>query len=228
VSGADRHGLTDGADVAAFLGRLVRLDPAAVVRLRRGAGPAGRVTLWAPLPWGVLVARSAAGGPSTDVTVGARALLDEVSRGGPALPPRRDADWRWPLPAGGGEVVERVREAEVRRIAAAAAGTLRTASAQGVGGRAVGQRALRDALLDHVAIVVSPPAGGAPVEVSQRLVQAVVRMGFLGAADEEENRWADVRVFGRWVALSAPYGIAWLPPVSQFAMKPRQAHPFGR
>jgi hypothetical protein len=228
VSGADRHGLTDGADVAAFLGRLVRLDPAAVVRLRPAAGPAGRVTLWAPLPWGVLVARSLAGGPAEDVTVGARALFDEVARGGPALPPRRDADWRWPLPTGAGSVVERVPEAEVRRIAAAAAGTLRTASVRGVGGRAVGQRALRDALLDHVAIVVSPPAGDPPVEVPQRLVQAVVRMGFLGAADGEENTWVDVRVFGRWIALSAPYGIAWLPPVSQFAMRPRQDPPFGR
>jgi hypothetical protein len=221
VTAVDRHGLADGADVRAFLARLVRLDPTAVVRLRPGAGPARRVTLWAPLPWGVLVARSAAGGPARDATVGARALLAEVSRGGHALPPRRDTDWRWPLPAGVGEVVERVREAEVRRIAAAAAGTLRTASAQGVGGRAVGQRALRDALLDHVAIVVSPPAGGASVEVSQRLVQAVVRMGFLGPPDDERDTWADVRVFGRWTALSAPYGIAWLPPVSQLAMKPR-------
>jgi hypothetical protein len=224
----DRHGLVDAADVGALLSRLVRLDPAAVVRLRpAGAGAPRRVTLWAPLPWGVLVARSAAGGPAADVTVAAGALLDEVTRGGVALPPRRDADWRWPLPSGGGQVVERVREAEVRRIAAAAAGTLRSASAHGVGGRAVGQRALRDALLDHVAIVVSPPGGGAPVEVPQRLVQAVVRMGFLGP-DGGRDIWADVRVAGRWTALSAPYGIAWLPPVGQFAVKPTQARPFGR
>jgi hypothetical protein len=216
--GADRHGLTDAADAGAFLSRLVRLDPATVVRLRP-AGTPGRVTMWAPLPWGVLVARTVAGSVEADVTVAARALLDELAAGAGALPPRRDADWRWPLPTAAGRVVETVPAAEVRRIAAAAAGTLRTAVAQGVGGRAVGQRAVRDALLDHVPIVVTVPGGGA-VEVPQRLVQAVVRMGFLGGERTETDGNADVRVSGRWVGLSAPYGAAWLPPVSQFAVRP--------
>jgi hypothetical protein len=199
-------------DSGPFLGRLVKFDRDAVVRLR----PAGdRVTLWAALPWGVLVARTVPGTAAADVTVGAGALL----AAGRSLPPARDADWRWPLPPGAGTVVERVPAEELRRIAAAAAGTLREASTQGIAGRAVGSRALRDALLDHVAIVATPPSGR-PVEVPQRLVQAVVRMGFLGNTDPASDAFAEVRASGRWVGLSAPYGVAWLPPVSQFAVRP--------
>jgi hypothetical protein len=221
--GADRHGLADAADVGAFLSRLVRLDPAAVVRLRPAEAP-GRVTLWARVPWGVLVARTVAGSVAQDATVAARALLDDVAAGGTALPARRDGDWRWPLPTGAGQVVESVPAAEVRRIAAAAAGTLRTAEAQGVGGRAVGQRALRDALLDHVSIVVALPDGD-QVEVPQRLVQAVIRMGFLGSDERESDATADVRVSGQWVAISAPYGVVWLPPATPFAVKPAGGRP---
>ena len=215
------------SDAAPFLARLVRLDRAAVVRLR----PAGdRVTLWAALPWGVLVGRTVAGALAAavpkDVTVGAAALLESLSSGDPLasrrddwLPARRDADWRMALPPSVGVAVERVAAADLQRIAVAAAGTLREASTQGVGGRAVGQRALRDALLDHVAIVATPPAGGS-VEVPQRLVQAVVKMGFLGNTDADADALVDIRTAGRWVGLSAPYGVAWLPPVSQFAVKP--------
>lgn len=207
------------ADAAPFLGRLVRLDRAAVVRLR-SAGD--RVTLWAALPWGVLVGRTVAGAPAAsvpeDVTVGAAALLETLGSGDP-LPARRDADWRMALPPSTGVAVERVAAADLQRIAVAAAGTLREASTQGVGGRAVGQRALRDALLDHVAIVATPPAGGS-IEVPQRLVQAVVKMGFLGNTDADADALVDIRTAGRWVGLSAPYGVAWLPPVSQFAVTP--------
>lgn len=203
------------ADAGPFLGRLVRLDRAAVVRLR----PAGeRVTLWAALPWGVLVGRTVAGTVPDDVTVGAAALLDTLGSGDP-LPARRDADWRMALPPSAGAAVERVATTDLRRIAVAAAGTLREASTQGVGGRAVGQRALRDALLDHVAIVATPPAGG-PIEVPQRLVQAVVKMGFLGNTGAASDAFVEIRTAGRWIGLSAPYGVAWLPPVSQFAVKP--------
>ena len=221
--GVDPHGLADAADVGAFLSRLVRLDPAAVVRLRPAEAP-GRVTLWARVPWGVLVARTVAGSVAQDATVAGRALLDEVAAGGAALPARRDGDWRWPLPIGAGRVVESVPAAQVRRIAAAAAGTLRTAGAQGVGGRAVGERVLRDALLDHVSIVVALPDGN-QIEVPQRLVQAVVRMGFLGNDDRESDGTADVRVSGQWIAISAPYGVAWLLPVTPLVLKPAGPRP---
>lgn len=221
------HGLVGVPDAGAFLARLTRLDPAALVRLR-STGP-GRVTLWARLPWSVLVTRTLAGPGPGDATVVAAELLAELDRGGTRLPTRRDSGWRWPLPPTGGRVVERVPASQVRQLAAAAAGTLRSATSSGVGGRAVGQRALRDALLDHVAVVVTaaaPAAGPDRVEVPQRLVQAVVRMGFLGPAASPTGPTSSgaesvqVRTAGRWVGLAAPFGAAWLPKVNDLVIKP--------
>lgn len=216
-------------DAGTFLARLTRLDPGAVVRLKGGGE---HVTLWAKLPWSVLVSRTVEGAGPEDATVSAADLLAELGRGGETLPGRRDQQWRWPLPPSGARVVETVPAAEVYRIAAAAAGTLRAASTEGVGGRAVGQRALRDALLDHVAILVTD--GESRVEVPQRLIQAVVRMGFLGrlaptATEVVPVQVGEVRVqaIGRWVGLAAPYGMAWLLPVSQFAVRPAAAHTNG-
>jgi hypothetical protein len=220
------HGLASVADAGAFLARLTRLDPAAVVRLR-GSGP--RIALWARLPWEVLVTRDVVGDGPSDATVSAAELLAELARAGAALPARRDGQWRWPLPPPGAVPVESVAGAELARLATAAAGTLRAAVAQGVGGRAVGQRALRDALLDHVALIVTP-ADGDPVEVPQRLVQAVSRMGFLGpngAPGDVDRPDTKVYVAGRWVGLSAPYGVAWLPPVNTLTVMPISGHPKG-
>jgi hypothetical protein len=215
------HGLADTADAGAFLARLVRLDPAAVVRLR--SGPDGRTTIWARLPWSALVGRTVTGPGPGDATVTAADLLAALDRSGDQLPNRRDADWRWPLPPNrGARVIERIPVAEVLRIAASAADALRAASTEGVAGRAVGERQLRDALLDHVAIEVTEEAGGsdAPVQVSQRLVQAVVRMGFLGRPDQATEERVLVRAAGRWVGLSGSYGSAWLPRDKQLVIHP--------
>lgn len=241
------HGLVDVADAVAFLARLTRLDPAALVRLRSGPSP-GRTALWARLPWTALVSRTVAGAGPGDATVSAAELMAELSAGGGGLPARRDAAWRWPLPPSAGRTVETIAVADLWRVAVAAASTLRAAAAEGVGGRAVGQRAVRDALLDHVAIVVTEPAAGGTaggsaeggsIEVSQRLVQAVVRMGFLGAGGAEGEAGVaegashvgesgqllaegeprvQVRLAGRWVGLAAPFGVAWLPMVNQLAI----------
>jgi hypothetical protein len=187
-------------DAGAFLARLVRLDPGALVRLRPDSGDV--VALWARLPFGVLVTRRIRATVDGDATVAARALLDTLTVGSGPLPARRDASWRWPLPAGAGTVVERLPAEDLRRVGAAAAQTLRAAVAEGVRGRAVGERMLRDALLDHVPIVVQTP-DGARVEVPQRLVQAVERMGFV------DDGGAEVRTAGGWVGLSGAYGVAW-------------------
>lgn len=239
---AGGHGLVGTSDAGAFLARLVRLDRAALVRLR-SAGP-GRVALWARLPWSVLVTRTVDGPGPGDATVAAAELLAELDRGGPRLPTRRDSQWRWPLPPSAGQVVEEVPGSQLRQLAAAAAGTLRSAATEGVAGRAVGQRVLRDALLDHVAVVVtgvSRPAGRDRVEVSQRLVQGVVRMGFLGpiptpdsaptgpapAPSGRPNDAARVHTAGRWVGLAAPFGAVWLPEVNELVIKPGGVHPNG-
>lgn len=216
------HGLTGVADAGAFLARLTRLDPHALVRLRASGR---RTALWAKLPWNVLVTREVAGSPDVaDITVSAAGLLSTLAAGESALPARRDAEWRGPLPPAGGRVVETVAASELSRLATAAAGTLREVAAGALGGRAIGQRAVRDALLDHVALVVTP-ADGEPVDVPQRLIQAVTRMGFLGPAgvDAAETR---VCTSGRWVGISAPYGVAWLQSVGELTVMPIGAHPF--
>lgn len=219
------HGLSGVADAGAFLARLVRLDGATPVRLRPGGG---RTALWAPLPWGVLVTRHVAGDgpPGGDLTVSAADLLDALAAGSPELPVRRDDLWRWPLPSTGGRAVESIAAAELAGLAAAAAGALREAAAAGVGGRAVGQRALRDALLDHVALTVARESG-APVEVPQRLVQAVARMGFLGTENDQRRAPAQVCVAGTWIGISAPYGVAWLQKATTLTLMPLKTHPNG-
>ena len=69
----------------------------------------------------------------------------------------RDDRWRWPLPPaaepGGGDA-RRGRAAADRRGGGRHAA--RGGHGQGVGGRRSGERVLRDALLDHVAMVVTP------------------------------------------------------------------------
>jgi len=216
------HGLLGVADAGAFLSRLTRLDPRAPVRLRAAGG---RTALWARLPWEVLVTREVAGHGPPDATVSAAELLAVLAEGGDRLPTRRDEQWRWPLPPARGETIESVNRAELRRLAAAAAGTLREVDAGALADRAVGRRAVRDALLDHVALVVIPP-GGEPVEVPQRLVQAISRMGFLGP-DDVDGPETRVRTAGRWVGLSAPYGVAWLQAVGKLTVMPIGSHPNG-
>ncbi|MFC4016389.1 hypothetical protein ACFOW4_00270 [Micromonospora sp. GCM10011542] len=230
-AGPPGHGIAGVRDAGAFLARLVRLDPGAPIRLRP-AGVPGRTALWARLPWQVLVVRTvaaaAAAEPDVDATVAAAELLAELERGGGALPARRDADWRWPLPPPRSRAVETLPAGDLRRIADAAAGTLRTATEHGVAGRAVGQRALRDALLDHVAVLVTPDdPPGPPVEVPQRLVQGLVRMGFLGAGEAPPDGGVHVRVAGRWVGLVGPYGAAWSQKATDLVVTPTGGRPKG-
>jgi hypothetical protein len=210
---------TGAADAGAFLARLLRLDPTGVVRLR--AVGEDRVALWAHLPFDVLVTRVVAGSVSVgDATVAVRALMTTLRRGGTTLPPRLDTRWRWGLPPPGGEVVEVLPAATVRGLAAAAERTVRSAAA-GVGGPR--ERALRDALLGHVAVVVHPTVTTATaerIEVPQRLVQAVMRMGFLRPAASAEEPPVRVVVSGRYVGLAAEYGLAWYRPGSTFGVHP--------
>jgi hypothetical protein len=223
------HGLSAAgvADAGAFLARLTRLDPGALVRLRPVR--AGRTALWARLPWEGLVTRSVPGELSRDATVGAGDLLAELARAGTDLPARRDELWRWPLPPATAEVLERVPVGTVREIGAAAEGTVRAVARGGVGGRPVGDRAVRDALLDHVAIRVTSELTAEPVEVPQRLVQAVVRMGFLGRVPATDpvsvlraGGGGGPGPFGKyWVGLAAAYGTAWLRPAGGLTMRRR-------
>jgi hypothetical protein len=208
--------IADGsrADAGAFLSRLVRLDPAAVVRLRpvrAERAPSGgfeeQVLIWARLPFDALVVRGLAAAVERDVTVRASELLTAVGADR-ELPVPRDADWRWPLPPPAAVDVETVPADDVLRVAAAAADTARAVLGSGIGGRAVGSRRVRDALLDHVPIVVD--ADGQRVEVPQRLVQAVVRMGFVTPGSR-----VIVRRAAAWVGLAGEHGVAWHRPIGE-------------
>jgi hypothetical protein len=193
-----------------FLGRLTRLDPAALVRIR-GA------ELWAMVPWNVLVTRTIAG-LSAERTVSAAAWL---AHGGadPSSVPNLDDRWRTGLPPATSTVVETMPTRVLRRLESAAAEALRQTVTGGLNGRAVGARAVRDALLDHVAIVVTSDLDRTEVRVPQRLVQAVARMNFLGA-DEDPT---DVVVAGAWIGISAGGGSAWWRMASTLVLHPHRA-----
>jgi hypothetical protein len=191
------------SDAGAFAYRLLRLDPQALIRLRP-AGP-DRVQLWAVLPFGVLATRTIAADATSDTTVAAADLLARLDDPGLPPPTRRDAQWRGPLPPAVVPAVEQLPVADVVRLAQAASETLRAATTGGVAGRAVGERVLRDALLDHVAVVVTGPDGRS-VDVPQRLVQALVRMNFHGRGSDG---MVTVRAAGAWVGLSGEYGAVW-------------------
>ena len=222
------------ADAGAFLVRLVRLDPAALVRLRpepMGARPAlapeeNRTEMWARLPFDVLATRRLATPMSGDVTVSAAELLAVLESMTPtgrgaavgelAGLPRRDTEWRWGLPPGRGDAIERIPAVELVRVAAAASRTLREAATEGVGGRAVGERVLRDALLDHVAITVTS-ADGERIDIAQRVIQGAVRMGFLGPVASgskvtTSDDYVTVRLAMGWTGIDASYGSVWYRP----------------
>jgi hypothetical protein len=154
-----------------------------------------------------------------DVTVSAADLLANL--GSDVGLRARDEAWRWPLPPSRTRVVEEIPAVDVVRLAAAASRTLRTAAAQGVAGRAVGERVVRDALLDHVSIVVTTD-DGERVEVPQRVVQAVARMGFLGRVTHPADSVTTtpggpsvtVRLAIGWIGLDALHGSAWYRPIS--------------
>jgi hypothetical protein len=189
-------GLTAEA-VGPFLGRLIRLDRAAPVRLRPAGS--GAVILWGRVPWGVLVCRTVPGSSTVDLTVPAAELLDAVDTGRPGLPPARDSLWRWALPGSSGTPVESVPAADLLRLGAAAASALRSGAGR------LGERMLRDTLLDHVAIEVL--AGTARVEVRQGMVQAMLRMGFV---TEGGQPMVTVRTLSDWVGLETAAGQVWV------------------
>jgi hypothetical protein len=189
----------DRADTAAFLARVVRLDPAALTRVR--SAPPG-LTLWAWLPLEALVARTVrAACDERDVTIPAKALLDALTPApdppAVALPGRRDADWRGALPADGpGELLDEIPAEVISGLLKAAEQTFRTAS------EAADPKAVGDALLDHEALTVS--GGGHSVAVPLRGLLAGARMGFYGTDPVR------VAVTGGWVRLGASYGAVYL------------------
>ncbi|GIH09298.1 hypothetical protein Rhe02_73650 [Rhizocola hellebori] len=189
--------MAQDVDLAQFARRLLRFDAGALIRLRGDRA-------WGLLPWSVLVS----------VSLPTPVQGDRVFAAKDGTP--RDAQWVVALPPAAASTVEVVPLSSVLGAAQAAAKTLRE-----LAGRA-GERAIRDALLDHEVITGVSDVDGTSFTVTQRLVQAMVRMGFAQADPIE------IRVTGPWTALASPLGQAWHRQQSQLTVRPIVNHLHGR
>ena len=183
-------------ELGRFAARLAHFDPTALIRLKDGWA-------WGRLPWDVVVGIRHEAADEHDHVINATSLEK-----------RPDTEWRIALPPGKERVVEVIPAVVIKSAAAAAAQTLREVASGGLQARAVGQRAIRDALLDHVVISGRSDADGSEFEVSQRLVQAIVRMRLL----EGDN--VGVLVAGPWTGLGTALGSAWHRTSSPLMVRP--------
>lgn len=188
---AERDGL---ADVVA---RVVRLDPMVAVRLR--AEP-GRVAMWAPTPFDVLVTAAVGGtvDPADITVVGSDLLAALTVVAAPVLELGRPVDdrWRGAVPEGDGwRVTGEIPAVDAEALAAEGIAAARAGDPSG---------APSDALLDRVAVEVADlrvpmrcllalagmgwPEGGDPVEVALSGDGAWMRLAVGGGAIVRHRR----------------------------------------
>ncbi|GFG75287.1 hypothetical protein [Mycobacterium botniense] len=188
-------------DLAAFVDRALRLDEAAVIRLRARGN--GLLTAWVTTGFGVLASRVVAGTVRpADMSVGA----DELARGlvamdtsgyvDPGLP--MDSAWRGALPPPAGfRHVDDVPARVMLDLAQRGADLAREhASAHGP----------PVSLLDQEVIRVS--SGDDTVGVPMRCVFALTAMGFLpqSSQDVSTDEIVRVRVLPAWLRIDARFG----------------------
>lgn len=197
-------------DLRSFLGRVNRLDPGALVRIQPvdAAYDDRRLSrLWSMLPFGVLATRVVAVGVDSDVTVRGVDLWNRLDEGAAADSligslSRHDGQWRGVLPPPAAAVIERLDAADCQRIGRESATALREAQQRArVDDRAVGERRLRDTLLDHIALTVTTDDRRHDIPV--RLVMGLLRMGFAPEGP------VVVRLAGSRVGLEGRHGAAW-------------------
>lgn len=202
AAGADAE--REAADLAAFLGRLVRWDKAAVVRLRSAEGEPALGVFGRPPFGGVLAVRSAAlrgadaVAAAVDATVSAGQLLEAVSAraaGFPLPPSVTGPAWAGMLPPRSGwQPVARLDAVQVRKAAAEVVAEFR-ARTEGLPpeGRT---RAALDALAEE--LWTRPYQG-----TTLRVVHAAHALGFLrGDGDDALTLLAA----GPWTRLRTDYG----------------------
>ncbi|WP_305091944.1 hypothetical protein [Prescottella sp. R16] len=187
-------------NLAAFVTRALRLDEAAVIRVRRRDDE--HVTVWAPTGFDALATRVAAGSVRpTDLTAAGDVLLSGLTGGtadigvGYAM----DSAWRGALPPDTGfvhvdDVPARVLFELARRGADLAQ---QHAGPQGPPTSLLGQK------------VLEVSGGGVEVTVEMRTVFALSAMGFVpepagDTADDTEV--VRVRAAATWLRLDARYG----------------------
>ena len=200
----------DRGDLGTFVGRVVRLDPTAVVRLR--ATETGRVTAWASTPFDVLATRSVLGSlEPADVTTFATALLSALSVDrSDAVDPGTGGLWQGLLPPEEGwDSVDAVPAAELEGL---------TERGLALAREHAGPMGPPTSLLDQTVLTVSGsavpvagrtvPAGrgttGPPVRIPLRCLFALSGMGFVGAGEPGES--VLVSATSSWLRLDARYG----------------------
>ena len=190
----------DREDLATFVDRALRLDDAAVVRLRER--PGAQVVAWVATGLEVLACRVVAGRVRpADLSAGADALAGGLRSAGesyvdPGFP--MDSAWRGGLPPGEGFVhVDDVPARVVLDLAQLGGALAREhGSAHGP----------PSSLLDQEVIAVS--SGDAAVQVPMRCVFALIAMGFLPQTGNEvsEQEIVRVRAHPSWLRIDARFG----------------------
>ena len=186
----------DRGDLGAFVGRVVRLDQTAVVRLLASAS--GRVTAWAATPFDVLATRSVPGRLEPgDVTTPAAALLSALSVDrADTVDPGTGGLWQGLLPPDEGwAVVDTVPAAELEAL---------TDRGLALAREHAGPLGPPASLLDQTVLTVSGAAAGPPVRIPLRCLFALSGMGFLGANEPGET--VRVSATSSWLRLDARYG----------------------
>ncbi|GAA4475475.1 hypothetical protein GCM10023094_12990 [Rhodococcus olei] len=190
------------ANLAAFLGRAVRLDEASVVRLRRRGDD--HLVAWATTGFEVLAARVVTGRMRPDdITAAADGVLHALDAAeGAEIDPgfAMDSAWRGALPPDQGFVHVDDVPAHIL-IDLARQGTQVAADHGGHGPPA--------SLLDQEVLTVD--GGGERVGVSMRAVFALTAMGFVPGGDVESAvvdpaELVRVRAARTWLRLDARYG----------------------
>jgi hypothetical protein len=192
---------THRADLAAFVDRAVRLDAAAVIRLR--ARSRGMLTAWAATGFDVLASRVVAGtlrpddlSVGADELAGGLAAMDSSGYVNPGFP--MDSAWRGALPPDSGfthldDVPARLMLDLAQRGAQLAK---EHGSAQGP----------PVSLLDQEVIRVS--SADVSVGVPMRCVFALTAMGFLPKSSEavDADEIVRVRMLPAWLRIDARFG----------------------
>jgi hypothetical protein len=185
----------DRGDLGAFVGRVVRLDQTAAVRLLGSA--TGRVTAWASTPFDVLATRSVPGRlEPADVTTYATTLLSALSVDrSDTVDPGSGGLWQGLLPPDDGwAVVDTVPAAELEGLTERGLVLARDHA---------GPLGPPASLLDQTVLTVTG-AAGPPVRIPMRCLFALSGMGFVGAGDAGET--VRVSATSSWLRLDARYG----------------------
>lgn len=183
-------------DLLAFVDRVLRLDDAAVIRLRTRAG--GFISAWAATGFDVLAVRAVEGGVQpADSTCGASILRtgllspDESGRCDAGY--SMDSSWRTALPPDGGFT-------HLDDVPAAALIDLTRQGAE-LAREHAGPQGPPASLLDQDVLEVS--SGDESVAVPMRCVMALAAMGFISGAEGEVVR---VRFHPAWLRIDARFG----------------------